>query len=215
MQPTPHPLTDLLFDRLQVFLTDSADSPEANGQLDGLLDLLGDALRRHSWNPSLREDAARSALRSFLRRVRRGEYDGRDPRGLAGTLLGIAAAKARRDVRNAQRERPGLPSDPPAGVQTPLDEVISQEEEARQRELARQLIEKIRAKMKNKLHRDIYKHFLAWQRGTSHLTQKQIGAQVGCSARTVRRTWETLEGLWAAWASDARRLLDGTADTGD
>ena len=105
MQPTPHPLTDLLFDRLQVFLTDSADSPEANGQLDGLLDLLGDALRRHSWNPSLREDAARSALRSFLRRVRRGEYDGRDPRGLAGTLLGIAAAKARRDVRNAQRER--------------------------------------------------------------------------------------------------------------
>ena len=222
MQPIPHSLTDLLFDRLQVFLTDSADSPEAHGQLDGLLDLLGDALRRHSWNASLREEAARSALISFLRRVGDGEYDGRDPRGLAGILLKIAADKARRKKKDAQQERPGLPSDPPAGVPTPLNEAISQEEETRQRELeslqkglARQLIKKIRARMENKLHRDIYKHFLAWQRGTSHLTQKQIGAQVGCSARTVRRTWQTLERLWDAWASDARRLLDGTADTGD
>jgi hypothetical protein len=215
MQPIAHSLTDRLFDRLQVFLTDSADSPAAHGQLDSLLDLLGDALRRHSWKASLREEAARSALGSFLHRLRDGEYDSRDPRSLAGILLGIAADKARRDVRFAQHERPGLPSDPPAGVRTPLDEAISQEEETRQRELARQLIEKIRARMKNKLHRDIYKHFLAWQRGTSRLTQEQIGAQVGCSARTVRRTWETLEGLWAAWASDARRLLDGTADAGD
>ena len=215
MQSTAHSLTDLLFDRLQVFFTDSADSPEAHGQLDGLLDLLGDALRRHSWNASLREEAARSALISFLRRVGDGEYDGRDPRGLAGILLGIAADKARRDARVAQHERPSLPSDPSAGVRTPLDEAISQEEEDKKRKLARELTEKIRARMKNKLHRDIYKHFLAWQRGTSHLTQKQIGAQVGCSARTVRRTWQTLERLWDAWASDARRLLDGTADAGD
>jgi hypothetical protein len=214
MQPTAQSLTDLLFDRLQVFLTDSADSPAACCQLDSLLDLLGDALRRHSWNTSLRQEAARSALGSFLRRFRAGEYDGRDPHGLAGVLLGIAADTARRDIRVARHERPGLLGDPSATVQTPLDEVISQEEEAQQRELARRLIEKIRATMKNRLHRDIYKHFLAWQRGTSRPTQEQIGAQVGCSARTVRRTWETLEGLWSAWANDARRLLDGTVDAG-
>ena len=214
MQPIPHSLTDLLFDRLQVFLTDSANSPAAHGQLDSLLDLLADALRRHSWNASLREEAARSALFSFLLHFGASEYDGRDPRSLAGILLGIAADKARRDIRVAQHERPGLLSDPPAEVRTPLDEAIGQEEEPqqrelarKQRELARQLIEKIRARMKNKLHRDIYKHFLAWQRGTSRLTQKQIGAQVGCSARTVRRTWETLEGLWAAWASPLKVLF--------
>jgi hypothetical protein len=209
MQPTAHSLTDLLFDQLQVFLTDSADSPAAERQLENLLDLLGDALRRHSWNASLRQEAARSALGSFLRRFKAGEYDGRDPRGLAGILLGIAADKARRDVRVARHERPGLLSDPSAGAQTPLDEAVGQEEEAQQRELARRLIEKIRATMKNRLHRDIYKHFLAWQRGTSRLTQKQIGEQVGCSARTVRDVWQRLEDLWAAWANDARRLLDG------
>jgi hypothetical protein len=214
MQPTAHSLTDLLFDRLQVFLTDSADTPTAHGQLESLLDLLGDALRRHSWNASLREEAARSALFSFLARFRAGEYDGRDPHGLAGILLGIAADKARRDIQVARHERPGLLSDPSAGARTPLDEAIVWEEEARQRELAQRMMEKIRATMKNKLHRDIYKHFLAWQRGTSRLTQEQIGAQVGCSARTVRRTWETLEGLWSAWANDARRLLDGTVAAG-
>jgi hypothetical protein len=215
MQPIPHSLTDLLFDRLQVFLTDSADSPEAHGQLDGLLDLVSVALRRRFWNPSLREEAARSALRSFLGHFRHGEYDGGDPCGLAGILLKIATDKARRDARVAQHERPGLPNDPPAGVPTPLDDAICEEELARQRDLARQLIEKIRASMKNKLHRDIYKHFLACKRGTSDLTQEQIGAQVGCSAKTVRTTWKTLERLWAAWASDACRLLDGTADAGD
>jgi hypothetical protein len=215
MQPTAHSLTDLLFDRLQVFLTDPADGPVAPCQLDSLLDLLGDALRRHSWNASLREEAARSALITFLRRLRAGAYDGRDPHGLAGILLGIAADKARRDIRVARHERPGLLSDPSARVRTPLDEDIGQEEEARQRELARRLIGKIRATMKNQLHRDICKHFLAWQRGSSRLTQEQIGAQVGCSARTVRRVWETLEGLWTAWASDACRLLDGTADAGN
>jgi hypothetical protein len=222
MHPTPHSLTDQMFDSLQVFLTDSADSPEAHGQLDALLDLLADALRRHSWNPTLREDAAHSALITFLRRVRGGEYDGSDPRGLAGILLGIAADKARRDVRVAQHERPGLPSDRPAGVRTPLEVAISLEEQTqqtelvrRQRELARQLIEEIRARMKNKLHRDIYKHFLACQRGTSRLTQEQIGAQVGCSVRTVGRIWNILRKLWTAWATDAHLLLDGTADAGD
>jgi hypothetical protein len=161
---------------------------------------------------SVTEEAATSAFRTFLRRIRDGEL-ARDADAIERFLVQTAFTRAYRLRTRAGRRIVADPVDPHAAVDEVLAWVDGGEEQQRElnRVMGRYLsatLRRMEPYLKNARHRRVFHFLLQDAYGDLRLTHREIATQVGCSERTVERVQQTFERRWLPLVEQARSEFD-------
>jgi DNA-directed RNA polymerase specialized sigma24 family protein len=194
------------------------ESALRRGDLGAWDDALGEVVRRVSAavrrrfpDIDLGNEAAQSALRTFLRRARAGEFHLHGPRDLVGLLVRIAHCKAARHCREARRQPGPLESEPTAPA--PEAEPPEQEEFRKRllrEEMARQLrrmLRQVRGLLQEGFCRDILPYWFARTYEGQKVTREEIARAVGCSVPTVSRAFHEIGAKWQPLLQEGRQAV--------
>jgi hypothetical protein len=230
-------LSDLSLEALFEAVRGSGSYGAWDEAFDAIVAHVADRIRSKLRNADIADEAARSALATFLRRVSEGLLDdeldrGDGPAALIGYLVPIAFDRARNklqivrpEVQQSVLERGGFefvdPAPPPVeGALGARHAKISDEEfRARMREeIERQLDAMlVRMGLLLKKARDttleeskramVFYHLYQKMYGIEKLTDEQIAANVGVSDRMVRRIRDIVKSHWPQLVEEGRRAI--------
>ncbi len=181
-----------------------------------IMRLVQRALSRRFSDPHLCDDAVQSACRTFLRRLKEGEFtfDGFDD--VISLIVLVAYRKGIRMMQVREQAQGSLDSvgpidSSPAGVEKQIEE----EELKNQQRIHDELIKKIDemlhvvlANFSDEKKQWIVRCWFEKEFCGSRMTYEEIARKVGLSVRTVRRVRAEIEELWFSLVNDARAIKD-------
>lgn len=198
-----HPLMGQLVRQLD-------EAPSDRARLDRtLVEVVGTVRRILSarfGDGSVIDEAADSALRTFLRRVREDGLPREGADAIERFLVETAFTKA---YRLRSRIGPSLvadPVDPTSAVDpSPADPDQERERARIMNRYLRATIARMESYLKNERHRRVFRSLLRACYGGPGRSHEEIAAEAGCSVRTVERVHQTFRRRWQPLVEEARR----------